>query len=329
MNAVLYPFCASPFFVWLTPITRLVPATSSFAIPCNKNEKKFAQICMASLTLQYYGAIFKVIVIKVTKSERDVVEHMKNDIFSLKGKVCIVTGGYQGIGETVAAYIADAGADIVIFDISDATEVADRIGQEYGVRAKAYICDVTKPEMVDQCIAQAATDMGTLDLLFNNAGICLHKSVLDCDPQDWLRVIDVNLNGVYYMARAFGKFLIDNNKTGNIVNTASMSATIVNIPQRQASYNASKAAVVHLTKSLAVEWVDKGIRVNSISPGYIRTAITAGSNPEYQKLWIESIPMKRMGTPEELAGAVIYLLSDASTYTSGADLIIDGCFTIV
>jgi len=254
---------------------------------------------------------------------------MKHDIFSLKGKVCIVTGGYQGIGETVAGYIADAGADIVIFDIADATAVAEIIAAEYGVRAKAYICDVTNPEAVEQCINKAAEDMGTLDLLFNNAGICLHKAALDCEPKDWLKVIDVNLNGVYYVAQAFGRYLVANNKKGSIVNTASMSATIVNIPQKQASYNASKAAVKHLTKSLAIEWADKGIRVNCISPGYIRTAITEKSNPEYQKIWVESIPFKRMGTPEELAGAVIYLLSDASTYTSGCDIIIDGCFTVV
>lgn len=254
---------------------------------------------------------------------------MKHDIFSLKDKVCIVTGGYQGIGEVVASYIADAGADIVIFDMADASQIAEKIATEYGVRAKAYICNVTDPDNVKECIDKAAADMGTLDLLFNNAGICIHKPALDCEPKDWLKVIDVNLNGAFYVAQAFAKYLVANGKKGNIVNTASMSATIVNIPQGQASYNASKAAVVHMTKSLAVEWVDKGIRVNSISPGYIRTAITGNSNPEWQKLWIESIPFKRMGTPEELAGAVIYLLSDASTYTSGCDMIIDGCFTIV
>lgn len=254
---------------------------------------------------------------------------MKHNIFTLEGKVCVITGGYQGIGETVAEYIADAGADIVIFDLNDASELAGRIASEYGVRAKAYKCDVTKPEDVQKCIDNAAKDMGTLDLLFNNAGICVHKPVLECEPSDWLKVINVNLNGIYYMAQTFGRYLVANHKKGNIVNTASMSATIVNIPQPQASYNASKAAVMHLTKSLAVEWVDYGIRVNSISPGYIRTAITANSNPEWQKLWIESIPYKRMGTPEELAGAVIYLLSDASTYTSGCDMIIDGCFTVV
>lgn len=254
---------------------------------------------------------------------------MKHDIFSLKGKVCVVTGGYQGIGEVVAAYIADAGADIAIFDMQDAAAVAERIAAEYGVRAKAYVCDVTSPENVQRCIDQAAADFGALDLLFNNAGICLHKPALDCEPKDWLKVIDVNLNGVYYVAQTFGRYLVANKRKGSIVNTASMSATIVNIPQGQASYNASKAAVKHLSSSLAVEWADKGIRVNSISPGYIRTAITGNSNPDWQKLWIASIPFKRMGTPEELAGAVIYLLSDASTYTSGSDMIIDGCFTNV
>lgn len=254
---------------------------------------------------------------------------MKHDIFSLKGKVCIVTGGNQGIGETVAAFIADAGADIAIFDLNDGTEVAEKIVAEYGVRAKAYVCNVTDPENIKECINKAATDFGTLDLLFNNAGICLHKPALDCEKNDWDKVIAVNLNGVFYVAQAFAQYLVANNKKGSIVNTASMSATIVNIPQGQASYNASKAGVVHLTKSLAVEWVDKGIRVNCISPGYIRTAITGNSNPDWQKLWIESIPYKRMGVPEELAGAVIYLLSDASTYTSGCDIIIDGCFTVV
>lgn len=108
-----------------------------------------------------------------------------------------------------------------------------------------------------------------------------------------------------------------------------MSGTIVNIPQGQASYNASKAAVAHLTKSLAVEWADKGIRVNSISPGYIRTEMTGNVRQDWQDLWVNSIPFKRMGTPDELAGAVIYLLSEASTYTSGLNMIIDGCFTVV
>lgn len=182
---------------------------------------------------------------------------------------------------------------------------------------------------VQKNIDAVANDFGTMDLLFNNAGICLHKPALECEPNDWLKVIDVNLNGIFFVAQAFARYLVKNNKKGNIVNTASMSANIVNVPQGQASYNASKAGVKHLTKSLAVEWVDKGIRVNCISPGYIRTAITGDSNPDWQKLWIEASPYKRMGVPEELAGAVIYLLSDASTFTSGSEMIIDGCFTVI
>lgn len=254
---------------------------------------------------------------------------MKNDFFSLKNKVTIVTGGAQGIGKVVAHYLADAGSDIVIFDLSDADEVAADIVKKSGVRACAFRCDVTNPDDVAQCISDAADKMGTVDLLFNNAGICLHKDALLCTPEDWSKVINVNLNGMFFVAQAFSRYLVQNKKTGNIVNTASMSGTIVNIPQSQASYNASKAAVVHLTKSLAVELADKGIRVNSISPGYIKTEMTGTVRQDWQDFWVESIPFKRMGTPEELVGAVIYLLSDASTYTSGADLIIDGCFTVV
>ncbi len=254
---------------------------------------------------------------------------MKHDIFTLKGKVAIVTGGNQGIGKIVAGYIADAGADVVIIDRNDASSVAEEIAKEYGVRTAAITCNVTKQEEVERAVNEAAQKMGTLDLLFNNAGICLHKDALDCTAQDWLKVVDVNLNGIFFVAQAFGKYLVNNGKKGNIVNTASMSATIVNIPQGQASYNSSKAGVVHLTKSLAVEWAQKGIRVNSISPGYIMTEMTGTVRKDWQDIWVSSIPFKRMGKPEELAGAVIYLLSDAATYTSGCDLLIDGCFTLV
>lgn len=254
---------------------------------------------------------------------------MKQDLFTLKNRVTIVTGGNQGIGKTVAGSIADAGSDVVILDIADAAPVAVAIQKEFGVRAKSYICDVTNPGEVAETVEKAARDMGTLDCLFNNAGICLHKSAVDCEPKDWLKVVDVNLNGIFFMAQAFGRYLIKHNKKGSIVNTASMSATIVNIPQGQASYNSSKAGVAHLTKSLAVEWALQGIRVNSISPGYIRTEMTGTVRKDWQDYWVSTIPFKRMGTPDELAGAVIYLLSDAASYTSGADLLIDGCFTVV
>ncbi len=254
---------------------------------------------------------------------------MKHNFFSLEGKTAIVTGGYQGIGKVVAAYLADAGAQIAIFDLQDASDVAQEIAREYGVKTVAYRCNVTEPQEIAQCIERAATELGGLDLLFNNAGICMHKAALQLDKQDWEKVIQVNLNGVFYVANEFAKYLVRNNKDGSIVNTASMSGTIVNIPQEQASYNASKAAVVHLTKSLAVEWAQHGIRVNCISPGYIFTEMTQTVRQDWQDLWVNMIPFKRMGKPEELAGAVIYLLSDAASYTSGSDIIIDGCFTVV
>jgi NAD(P)-dependent dehydrogenase (short-subunit alcohol dehydrogenase family) len=249
--------------------------------------------------------------------------------FNLEGKVTVVTGGRQGIGKTVAHALANQGSDIVIIDMVDAGDVAAEIAEQHGVRAVALTCDVTDPDQVAQVFETAAAKLGTIDHLFNNAGICLHKPALDCTPTDFTKVIDVNLNGIFFVAQAFARYLVAQGKSGSIVNTASMSGTIVNIPQGQASYNASKAGVVHLTKSLAVEWAPLGIRVNSISPGYIRTEMTGNVREDWQQIWTEMIPFKRMGTPDELSGAVIYLLSDAASYTSGADLIIDGCFTIV
>ena len=254
---------------------------------------------------------------------------MKNDIFSLKGKVALITGGNQGIGKVVSRYLADAGADIVILDLNDASAVAESVAREFGVRARAYVCDVTRQADVGAVVAEAAEAMGTLDVLFNNAGVVFHKAALDLLPGEWENVLNVNLNGVFYVAHAFANYLVAHGKGGSVINTASMSGTIVNYPQEQASYNASKAAVVQLTKSLAVERAPKGIRVNCISPGYIATEMLQFIRQDWKDYWTSIIPFRRFGTPEELAGAVIYLASDASTYTSGSDIIIDGCFTCV
>ncbi|SJN41708.1 SDR family oxidoreductase [Mycetocola reblochoni] len=251
------------------------------------------------------------------------------DPFDLTGKVSVVTGGRQGIGKVVAGGLAARGSDVVIVDVADASEVASAIAAEHGVRTLALSCDVTDPEQVAATIAAAAEHMGTLDLLFNNVGICLHKPALECTPEDFTTVVNVNLNGIFFVAQAFARYLVEQGKPGNIVNTASMSGTIVNIPQGQASYNASKAGVAHLSKSLAVEWVPYDIRVNSISPGYINTEMTGNVREDWRRTWTDMIPVKRMGSPEELVGAVVYLLSDAATYTTGTDLIVDGAFTVV
>lgn len=256
---------------------------------------------------------------------------MLRKMYSLEDKVVLITGGAQGIGKVVAEHIAAVGADIVLFDRQEekAKQVAEAIAKEYGRKAIAFGVDVTKPDQVAEAIQKADKQMGKLDLLFNNAGVVLHKAALDVTPEEWLNVINVNLNGIFFVAQAFGRYLVAHGKTGAIVNTASMSGTIVNYPQEQASYNSSKAGVIQLTKSLAVEWCKKGIRVNCISPGYMKTELCNNVRKDWQEKWLELTPYGRMGTPNELAGAVIYLLSDSASFTSGSDVIIDGCFTVV
>ena len=254
-----------------------------------------------------------------------------SELLCMRDKRVIVTGGAQGIGKCVALMLAQEGVQIGIFDrnIELAAAAAAEIARSGGSPCRAYACDVTDPAQVQSAMEAFIADFGTLDGVFNNAGICVHKGALDVSPAEWQKVIDVNLSGVFYVAQAAARQFVREGKPGSIVNTASMSGSIVNIPQEQASYNASKAAVVHLTKSLAVEWASRNIRVNSISPGYIFTDMTTSVRGDWVQFWTELIPFQRMGKPEELAGAVLYLLSDASSYTSGCDMIIDGCFTCI
>jgi len=231
--------------------------------------------------------------------------------FSVEGKKIIVTGGGQGIGKCVAGILAECGALVGIFDLNGDT--AAKVAEGIGKNAFAITCDVTNPDQVEDAVKAFAKHFGGLDAVFNNAGIVAHKPAEEVTPEEFRRVIDINLNGVFYVAQSAAREFIRTGTKGSIVNTASMSGTIVNFPQQQASYNASKAAVVHLSKSLAVEWAEKGIRVNSISPGYIATEMTAQVREDWKEIWNGLIPFHRMGTPEELAGAVIYLMSDAST----------------
>lgn len=253
------------------------------------------------------------------------------DRFSLCGRKILVTGGAQGIGKVVCEALADCGAEIGIFDLQkeQAEKTAKEIEAKYHTKVRAYACNVTVPEDVDNNMERFINDFGTLDGVFNNAGICQHKDTLDVTFNEWSNVVNVNLNGIFLIARAAGRQFVKEGKKGSIVNTASMSGTIVNIPQTQASYNSSKAAVIQLTKSLAVEWAQRGIRVNCISPGYTWTDMTGLVREDWRNFWTDLIPFKRMCQPDELAGGVIYLLSDASSYTSGCDLIIDGCFTSI
>lgn len=249
-------------------------------------------------------------------------------LFSLKGKTAIVTGGGRGIGQVVALGLSKAYADIVILSRSDASQTVKLI-KDNGGKCIHIKCDVTDEKAVDKSLDEVMDNYGSIDILFNNAGICIHKSTFETSIEEFRQVIDTNLTGQFITARAVGKIMADRNIKGSIINMASMSGTIVNIPQWQCSYNSSKAAVIHMTKSLAIEWANYGIRVNSISPGYIGTPMSADTPKELKDKWMPLIPYHRMGKPEELMPAILYLCSDASGYTTGSDIIVDGgyvCF---
>ncbi|MGN0410058.1 MAG: SDR family oxidoreductase, partial [Candidatus Fimousia sp.] len=229
------------------------------------------------------------------------------EMFGLSGKTAVVTGAGRGIGQVIAIGLAKAGAEVVIISRSGAEETVNMI-TEAGGKAYDLRADVTKEDEVNTSIDKIIKRSGKIDILFNNAGICIHKSTLEATIEEWKSVIDINLTGEYIMARAVGKTMIEKGIKGSIVNMASMSGTIVNIPQWQASYNASKAGVIHLTKSLAAEWIGYGIRVNSLSPGYIATPMSADVPQDLKDAWEPLMPMHRMGEPEELIPAILYLV---------------------
>ena len=249
--------------------------------------------------------------------------------FSLKGSIAVVTGGTSGIGRTTAEHMASAGADIAIISrhANRSREIAVGIARDYGVRACGYGCDVAHEDEVEAALDAIAGELGTPDVLFNNAGINVNGGALDLNYADWLRMMDVNVNGIFLMARGVARRLVAEKRAGSIVNTASISASIVNLPQWQTAYNTSKAAVLHMTKDLAVEWASHGIRVNAVSPGYVWTEMNQVVPDDITKVWMAATPFQRFATTDEIASAVIYFASPASSYTTGSELIVDGGFT--
>jgi sorbose reductase len=248
------------------------------------------------------------------------------ELFSLKGKVALVTGGGRGIGQVVAQGLAKAGAEIAIISRTGAAETVELIKKDGG---KAYdlLADVTNEQEVDKALNEVYRRSGSLDIVFNNSGICIHKEALEASIEEWKSVIDTNLTGAYIVARSAARIMIENKIAGSIINNASMSGSIVNIPQMQASYNTSKAGMIHLTRSLAIEWAKYNIRVNAVSPGYIATPMSVDTPKELRDAWMKLIPFNRMGEPEELNGIVIFLASQASTYMTGSNLVIDGGYS--
>jgi NAD(P)-dependent dehydrogenase (short-subunit alcohol dehydrogenase family) len=253
-----------------------------------------------------------------------IIEKMRLD-----GKVSFITGGARGIGKSVATALAQAGSDIALvdLDIEEAEKTAAEIS-ELGVKAIAIKADVTVEEDVENMIKVIMDTFGKIDVAMCNAGICINVPAEEMTYEQFKKVIDINLNGVFLTAQAAAKVMLKQGR-GSIINTASMSGHIVNVPQPQCAYNASKAGVIMLTKSMAVEFAKKGVRVNSISPGYIGTELITG-RPDLMPLidqWNAIAPMGRLGRPDELQAICVYLAGDTSDFTTGADFSIDGAFT--
>ena len=251
----------------------------------------------------------------------------------LLGRVSLVTGGGQGIGRAFAHALGEAGAAVAVVDIDRgcAEAVVDELTRK-GIDAVPVIADVTKPEQVARMVATVVEHWGSLTIAINNAGIGSWDDAETMPVETWHRVIDINLTGVFLCAQAEALVMLPAGY-GKIINTASMSGHIVNMPQNQSAYNASKAGVIHLSKSLAAEWAKRGVRVNSISPGFTRTALVTDllKTPLGQSVmptWMAMTPMDRMGEVTDLQGAAVYLASAASDFMTGADLVIDGGYTL-
>jgi sorbose reductase len=248
-------------------------------------------------------------------------------LFELHGKNALVTGASSGIGKQVALAYAQAGAAVAIAGRHQETlqELAAEIAAEGGT-AVPVVCDVTQAEQVASLVNRATDELGGIDIAVCNAGIIALESLLDMSLEAFQRIQNTNVNGVFLTAQAAAKAMVAQQRGGTIITTASMSGHIINTPQQVGHYCASKAAVIHLTKAMAVEFAPHNIRVNSVSPGYILTELVKPQN-EYHALWEPKVPLGRLGRPEELVGLYLYLASAASSYMTGSDIVIDGGYT--
>ena len=250
------------------------------------------------------------------------------DLFDLHGKTALVTGGSSGIGKTVALAYLQAGAQVAVAARNSEAlhKVADELATASGARVVPICCDVTQPEQVRSMVQTVIAELGGIDIAVCNAGIVSVAGILEMPSEEFQRIQNTNVTGVFLTAQAAARAMVEQGRGGVIINTASMSGHIINIPQQVSHYCASKAAVIHLTKGMAVELAPHQIRVNSVSPGYIRTELVEPL-ADYHAQWEPKIPLGRMGRPDELAGLYVYLASEASSYMTGSDIVIDGGYT--
>ena len=250
------------------------------------------------------------------------------DTFTLNFRIALVTGATRGLGRAFAVALAEAGADVIVHgrDAALAAETAAEI-EALGRRSWVVLGELTDRPTVDRVVAEAIDKAGRIDILVNNAGACIHRPALEVTDDEWAHVIDTNLTALWRVSQAVGAHMVARG-SGSMVNVGSISGQIVNRPQMQPAYNASKAAVHQLTKSLAAEWAPSGVRVNAVAPGYIKTDMSPVDEPRFRRYWIEDAPQQRYAVPAEVSPAVVFLASDAASFMSGTILVVDGGYTV-